>query len=126
MNFINKNFNYIVIWASNNKNKYWYKVFKDLLEKWFNVFPVNPNTDTILWIKTFKNINEIHIKIDVAIFILPPNIWENILKDVIKKWINKIRLQEWAENNNMINYCKKYNIDCIHNACIMINSNFNS
>jgi len=118
---INKIYNYAVIWASNNKEKYWYKVLSDLLKNWYKVIPVNPNEKKeILNQKVYKTISNINTKIDVAIFVVQPKITEIILKEIKSLWIKNVRLQPWAENKEAINYCKENNITCIHNACIMI------
>jgi predicted CoA-binding protein len=45
---INKNFLYAVVGTSNNKEKYGYKVFKDLLNAGYKVLPINPNEKGIL------------------------------------------------------------------------------
>jgi len=123
---INKTYNYAIIGASNNQEKYWYIVSKDLIDAGYKVFLVNPKENKILWQKIFSSINEIPQKIDVAIFIVPPKIWESEIVKVQKLWIKKVRLQPWAENDKIIKFCQENNIDCIHNACIMIQKTFKS
>ncbi len=122
---INKDYTYAVIGASNHTEKYWYKVFKDLKESWYKVFPVNPyEKNTILWQKVFSIIPDIkkniNIDIDVVIFVVPPEVTERIIQKLPKLWINKVRMQPWSESDKAIKFCKKNNIECIHNACIMI------
>ncbi len=39
---ISKDYTYALVGASNTPEKYGYKVFKDLLEKGYYIFPVNP------------------------------------------------------------------------------------
>lgn len=45
---IDKNFIYAVVGASNNEEKYGYKVFKDLLDAGYKVLPINPSEKEIL------------------------------------------------------------------------------
>jgi len=120
---INKNYNYAIVWASNNKKKYWYIVSKDLLDADYKIFLVNPKEKEILWQKVYPNLKKVPVKIDVAIFILPPKHWEFVITKVKNLWINKVRLQPWAENETIVKYCKDNDIECIHNACIMIQKN---
>jgi len=61
---------YAVVWASNNTEKYWYKVFKDLIEKWFNAIAINPNENEIFWKTSYSTLSDYNWKIDVAIFVL--------------------------------------------------------
>lgn len=120
---IDKNLTYAVIWASNNTEKYGYKVFKDLIEKWFNAIAINPKEDEILWKKTYSTLSDFDGKIDVLIFVLDPKIAFEILKNEVKNlWIQKVWFQPWAESEESISWCQENQIDYIANACIMINS----
>ena len=114
---------YAVVWASNNTEKYGYKVFKDLTEKWFNAIAINPNENEILWETSYPTLSDFEWKIDVAIFVLSPNFSLPVLEEVKNLWINKVWFQPWAESNNCIEFCEKNNIEYIANACIMIQSN---
>ena len=114
-----KNF-YTVIGASNNKGKYGYKVFKDLLDAGYKVTPVNPTEKEILWKKVFSTLSEIEGNIDVAIFVTQPTITEKILEEVKKLWIKKVWLQPGSQSDIAIAFCKNNTIECIHDACIMI------
>ncbi len=114
---------YAVVWASNNTEKYWYKVFKDLTEKWFDAIAINPNEENVLWKKVYSTLSDFEWKIDVAIFVLSPKFSLPVLEEVKNLWIKKVWFQPWAENNDCIEFCKKNNIEYIANACIMIQSN---
>lgn len=117
---INKDFLYAVIGASNNEEKYGYKVFKDLLEWWYKVVPINPIEKNILGEKVFSTLSQVKEKIDVAIFITQPKVTENILKEAIQLWIKKVWFQPWSQSPTTKECCKKNMIECIHDACIMI------
>ena len=117
---IDKKNYYVVVGASNDKRKYGYKVFKDLLESGYKVTPINPNESEILWEKVYPTLSEIKKNIDVAIFVTQPKITEIILQEAKKLNIKKVWLQPGAESDAAIKFCEKNNIECIHNACIMI------
>lgn len=120
---INKNFLYTIVGASNNIEKYGYKVFKDLLDAEYKVIPINPNEKEILWIQVYPTLSTIKEKIDVVIFVTPPIVTEKVLKEVKILWITQIRMQPGAQSNAAINFCKDNWIECIHDACIMIQKN---
>lgn len=117
---INKKFLYAVVGASNNTEKYGYKVFKDLLEAEYKVVPINPNEKIILGKETYSTLSEVQKNIDVVIFVTQPEITEKILEEVKTLGIKNVRLQPGSENDAAITFCKKNNIECTHNACIMI------
>ncbi len=127
---INKNMTYAVVWASNDKNKYWYKVFEDLLKNGYNVIPINPNEEKILEKKCYKNLSSYNKKINFVIFVVPPKVTEQILEEILiinnispEGGIEQIRMQPWSESKKAISFCKKNKINFITNACIMIEKN---
>ncbi|MDD3284342.1 MAG: CoA-binding protein [Patescibacteria group bacterium] len=119
---MNKNTIFAVVGVSTDENKYGYKVFKHLLDSNYKVFGINPKATEILNQKIYKNITEINQKIDWVIFVLPPEIGEKILQDVINLDIKNVWLQPGAENEKLIQICKDNNINYISNACIIKNN----
>lgn len=120
---IDKKFTYAVVWASNNKEKYGYKVFKDLIDAKYMVIPINPTEKEILGKKVYATISESKNKIDVVIFVTQPKITELILEEVKTLGIKNVWLQPGAQSDAAIEFCKKNMIECIHDACIMIQRN---
>ncbi len=112
---------YAVVGASKNSDKYGYKVFKDLKEAGYRVFPVNLKEKEILGVKVYRDISKIKSRIDVVIFVVPPNITRIILKEIKKLHIKNVWLQPGSESQEAIEFCMKNNIKCSYNACIMIN-----
>lgn len=119
---ISKNENYLVVWASNNTDKYWYKVFNDLISNWYNAIPINPKEKEILNQKVYNSISDFKLQIDNIIFVTQPKVTENIIETIIKNWIKpkNIWMQPWSESDKAIDLCQKNNIKCTSNSCIMI------
>lgn len=117
---IDKNFLYAIIGASNNSEKYGYKVFENLLVAGYKVIPINPNEKEVLWIKVYPTLSEAKKNINVVIFVTQPTITEKVLEEVKKLGIKNVWLQPGAQSDSAIEFCKKNNIECIHDACIMV------
>jgi len=109
-----------IVGASNDSSKYGNIVMKDLLKKDYKVFPVNPKEKTILENKVYSSLKEIEEKVDAVIFVVPPQIALDVLKDVKELGIKKVWMQPGSESGEAIIFCKENNIECIHNACIMM------
>ncbi len=90
---INKNFLYAVVGASNNEEKYGYKVFKDLLDGKYKVIPINPNEKEILGNKVYPTLSATKQKIDVVIFVTPPTVTEKVLEEVNALNIKNVWMQ---------------------------------
>lgn len=117
---LNKNETYAIIGASNNPQKYGYKILKDLHETGFKVIPVNPKGGEILGLKAYKNLSEIPKKIDMVIFVVPAQVTEKVLIEVDNLDIKKVRMQPGSESDQAISFCKEKGIECIAKACVMI------
>jgi len=117
---INKDFRYAVVGASNNEEKYGYKVFNDLIEGWYKVIAINPNEKEILWTKVYPTLSDYVGIIDVVIFVVPPQVTEKILEEVKTLGIKNVRMQPGAESPTAIKFCEENGIACTHDACIMI------
>jgi len=108
----------VLVGASNNPLKYGNKILKDLVEKWYTVFPINPKEEEIEWIKAYSY----NLDFDVINFVVRPSI---VLKDLqinlekIKD--KKIWCQPWASDDEVIRFLYENNFkDYIVNSCIML------
>lgn len=86
---IDSKLTYAVIWASNNIEKYGYKVFKDFIDKWFNTIAINPNETEILGEICYSKLSDYDWKIDVAIFVLSPKFSLPVLEEIKELGIKK-------------------------------------
>lgn len=119
-NFLNKDNVIAIVGVSNNQNKYGYKVYQDLKNSGFKVYPVNKTSKLINGNDCFESLKQIPVKIDMVITVVKPEVTENILKEMFKLNIKKVWMQPGSESEEAINYCNEKGINVIHNACVMI------
>ena len=115
---MNNSKTYAIVGASNNPEKYGYQVTKHLKESGYKVIPINPKHRKIQGIKTYKTLKDCSTKIDTVIFIVPPAVTEQVLKDMPKQ-IKTVWMQPGSESEKAINFCKDNSIECIHNTCVL-------
>ncbi len=119
-NLINSEFIYAVVGVSRDPKKYGHRIFADLLNAGYKVYGVNPKTEEILGQKLYPNLGAVPVKIDVIDFVVPPPVVEQLLPEVLSLGIKKVWLQPGSESDHTIEYCEKHGIECIHEACIMV------
>ncbi len=117
---ISKDFTYAVVGASDNQQKYGFKVFESFLNSGYKVIPVNINEKIILGQKSYKNLSYIKEKIDVVITVVPPKVTLEVLKEALSLRIKNIWMQPGSESDETIDFCQKNGISYISNACIMV------
>ena len=99
--FISKEFSYAVVGASTNPHKYGYTVLKDLSNGGFTVVGVNPKYHAIDGIQVYPTLKDVPGKIDVAIFVVPPDVGLSLLGQVEEKGIQRVWFQPGAESDEI-------------------------
>ncbi|MEM4755698.1 MAG: CoA-binding protein [Candidatus Woesearchaeota archaeon] len=114
----NKTYTYAVVGASPNPEKYGNTVLSTLMQKGYHVLPINPNEKTILGIQCYPRLLDCPNPIDVVIFVVPPHVTLNVLKDVLKKGISKVWFQPGSESQEALEFCKRNGILATAHACM--------
>lgn len=111
-----------LIWASNDAEKYWNKILKDLISKWHKVIPINPKEKEIGGIRCHANLWVIWDKYDIINFVVKPEVTYQILLKYRKKILKKkIWCQPGASDEKVKNFLEVHNFkNYITDSCIMI------
>ena len=112
---------FAVVGATNDTNKFGYKIFQNLKGRGYEVYPVNPGLDEIESTKCYHKLADIPLKIDVVDFVVPPHVTENTLAECKQLGLARIWLQLGSESESAIAYCNKNNMKVIHGVCVMKN-----
>lgn len=119
--FIKKNFTYALVGATTNNKKYGYAVLKDLHGAGYNIVGVNPHYKAIEGILVYPTMNEVPYKIDVVIFVVPPEVGLNLLDEVAELGIKKVWFQPGAESEEIRKKAKALGLRAAADgSCIMV------
>jgi predicted CoA-binding protein len=112
--------NIAVVGMSAHMEKPSHFVPKYLLQKGYNIIPVNPNTDEILQRKCYDRVSEIKQEVDVVNVFRKSEDVLDVIKDLLKKeGIKLIWLQKGIFNEEGMRLAKKNGIDFVYNRCMM-------
>ena len=111
---------FAVAGASSNPEKYGYTITKNLLDRGYKVYPVNPRLAELHGVKCYKTLSDLPEKPDVVDVVLPPKITEELLKECKKLGLTRVWLQPGAESSAAVEFCEKNGIKVIHGACVMM------
>lgn len=109
-----------VVGVSRSQKKFSYTLYKGLKAKGYGLFAVNPNTDRIDGESCYSNLQSLPQKVNGVVIVVPPNQTEKVVKDAAAVGINHIWIQQGAESEEAIDFCKKNGINVIHNQCILM------
>ena len=115
------NFNNIaVVGMSRDPAKAAHFVPKYMIERGFNVIPVNPSAVEILGRRTYSRVSDIKSQIDILDIFRPSEDVYPIVEDSIRKrGIKIIWLQEGIYNSDAEKIARDNNIEFVFNRCIM-------
>lgn len=106
--------------VSRNKKKFGYSVFKELREKDYKVYPVNPNMDEIEGEKCYRSVKELPEKITHIHIVTPKKETVNTVHEAIDKGIKNIWIQQSSDTPEAIEIAKKHKINLISKRCILM------
>lgn len=111
--------NWAVVGASNKTHTYGYKLYKKLKNYEYNVFPVNPNCDSVDGDKTFPTLSEIEGEIDVVNFVVNPSIGIDIVQECIELGIRNIWLQPGTRSSEIYKLAEENDINVV-SSCVLV------
>ena len=111
--------NIAIVGLSDKPDRPSYEVGKYLLEKGFKIFPVNPNIDNFLGIKSYKTLSDIKEKIDVVDIFRKSELVEPIVDEAVKKGAKNIWMQEGVVNEKAAAHARSAGLTVVMNMCMM-------
>jgi len=109
-----------VVGATDNKEKFGYKIFKVMLEAGLEVYPINIGIQEILGKKCYATLKELPVKPDGVDIVVPPRVGEQILRECAELGITNVWLQPGADTEPIVNLAKELGLTVVDHACIMV------
>jgi len=106
--------------ASRNLKKFGGVVFKELRERGFELYPINPNAEEIQGIKCYKSVDEIPADVVHLLILTSKEDTGAVVQSAIKKGVKMIWIQQKSETPEAIKTIEKAGIPLIYNKCIMM------
>ena len=111
--------NWAVVGASQDSNRYGYKIHRKLEKKGYNAIPVTPKYKDIEGTVTYPSLLDIDQKIDVVNFVVNPQIGMKVLDECIQLGIKRIWLQPGTQSERLIQRAEDNGIEVV-DACILV------
>ena len=120
VNIFLKNKSIAVVGVSRNKKKFGYIAYKNLKDKGYKVFPVNPNADSVDSYKCYPNLSSISGAFDGVLLVVPPKQSEAVVREAHQLGVKSIWFQQGSSSEEAINFCEENNISVVSGECIMM------
>jgi len=106
--------------ASRDPKKFGGAVFKELKEKGFTLYPVNPNTDEIQGQKCYKSVLDLPDDVQHLFIVTPKQETQTVVNAAIQKSVKMIWIQQKSETPEAVKSIEDAGIPLIHKKCIMM------
>lgn len=106
--------------VSRNPKKFGGAVFKELKEKGFELYPVNPNATEIQGVKCYDSVELLPDDVNHLFIVTPKNETEFIAKAAVKKGMKMIWIQQKSDTPEAVQEIENAGIPLIHKKCIMM------
>ena len=111
---------FAVVGATDNPQKYGNQIVKNLKNRGYEVYPVNPRLKELEGLSCYPGLADIPVKVDVVDFVVPPGATEETLKQCKELGLSRIWLQPGSESETAIAYCHENNLKVVHSVCVMM------
>lgn len=108
-----------VVGATDNKEKFGYKIFKVMKDAGYTVYPVNPGVTEVLGVTCYPDIASLPEKPEAVDVVVPPKVGEQIMRDCAAAGIKNIWLQPGANAENVVKTGRELGLEVIDTGCVM-------
>lgn len=109
-----------LIGISRSGKKFGNMIFKELKSKGYQIFPINPNVETIQGEHCYPSLKALTERVGGVIVVVPPVQTEKIVYDVASAGIKQVWMQQGSESKSAIQFCKENGISVVEGECILM------
>jgi hypothetical protein len=111
-----------VVGASDDPAKYGSVIYRDLKQKGFDVFAVNPNRETVDGDPAYESLADLPVRPTIVNIVVPPEVTLEVLRKAKELGYSNVWIQPGAESPAVMTYVGANDFNYLANACIMVGS----
>jgi len=117
--FIDADFVYAIIGATQNKEKYGHKVLVDLKDKGYKVIAVNPKYEEVAEVPCYPDLISLEERPDVVVMVVGEKNAEKVAQNCVDLNLNRIWFQPGSEYPAAVELAEKAGFHIVVGECIM-------
>jgi uncharacterized protein len=106
--------------VSRDSKKFGYSVFTALSEKGFDVYPINPNTNSIGGTPCFQSISTLPSDVKNLLILTPRNQTAQLIGEAAAQGISNVWIQQMSETPEAIQLAESNHIQLVSKQCILM------
>jgi predicted CoA-binding protein len=117
--FVNRRV-WAVVGASEDRSKFGNRIFLDLRDAGYTVYPVNPKGGELEGAKIYPSLADLPQPPEVIDLVVPPAVTEQVVKEAHELGLTRVWMQPGAESEAAIAYCQEHGLQVVYGACAMV------
>lgn len=106
--------------VSRDTKKFGHSVFNALTERGFDIYPINPNTNSLGGIPCFQSVMDLPSDVTNLVILTPKNQTVGIVKEAVGKGIPNIWIQQMSETPEAVKMAHEHGVKLIYGQCILM------
>jgi uncharacterized protein len=111
---------YAVVGVSADQKKFGNKVFRMMLERGFEVYPIHPKRQTVEGVSCFSSILEVPETVTSIVTVVPPRVTEEVLVQSARRGIVAVWMQPGSESKDAVEIAQRYHMAAVYRECILM------
>ena len=117
--FVNRRV-WAVVGASQDRSKFGNRIYRNLRDAGYVVYPVNPRIGEVEGAKAYPTLADLPATPEVIDLVVPPPVTEKVVEEAQKLGLTRVWMQPGAESKAAIDYCHAHDMQVIYDACAMV------
>lgn len=109
-----------VVGASQDRSKFGNRIFLDLRDAGYRVYPVNPKGGELEGAKVYATLADLPEPPEVIDLVVPPAVTEQVVREAHALGLTRVWMQPGAESDAAIAYCQEHGLQVVYDACAMV------
>ncbi|GAB4539979.1 MAG: CoA-binding protein [Anaerolineae bacterium] len=109
-----------VVGASRDDKKFGNKVYKDLIRKGYQTYPVNPHAGEIEGQPCYPDLKSLPELVDGVVFVVPPAQTEQMVREAAGLGIVRVWMQQGSESEEAIRFAEEQGMSVVAGECILM------
>src|SRR5690606_18418784 len=106
--------------VSRNPKKFGHIVLKELVDRGFDVYPVNPDADTIRGHRCYHSVTDLPDDVKHLLIVTPKHQTHAVADDAVSKGIKMVWIQQMSDSPEAIKILSDAGIPYISGKCILM------
>ncbi|MBP2639502.1 MAG: CoA-binding domain protein [Firmicutes bacterium] len=108
-----------VVGATDNQEKFGYKIFRCMKAAGYEVYPVNPGVEEVMGEHCYPTLADLPVRPEAVDLVVNRRVGVKVVEQCAELGIENIWMQPGANAENVVALAKEKGLKVIHDACIM-------